>query len=111
MECQNKVAIVTGAAGKGMGRNIALTLAREGAKVVVNYRTSEKSAKAIVEHIESRGGSAFAELPGGFVPGRDRFAWLDWAGFAMLAATLGAVSLHLVLRLGFALFYGGRRDG
>jgi NAD(P)-dependent dehydrogenase (short-subunit alcohol dehydrogenase family) len=56
----NRVAIVTGAAGKGMGRSIALTLAREGAAVVVNYRTSAQSAGAIVQHIASRGGDAMA---------------------------------------------------
>jgi len=60
MNCKDKVAIVTGAAGKGMGRSIALTLAREGAKVVVNYRASRDSAQAIVEHIASRGGQAAA---------------------------------------------------
>jgi len=58
--CKGRVAIVTGAAGKGMGRSIALTLAREGANVVVNYRTSEESAQAIVAHVESRGGDAMA---------------------------------------------------
>lgn len=58
--CEDKVAIVTGAAGSGMGRSIALTLARERAKVVVNYRTSERSAKPIVNHIGSRGGDAIA---------------------------------------------------
>ena len=60
MTCEARVALVTGAAGKGMGRTIALTLAREGAKVVVNYRTSEESAKAIAKHIEAHGGSAIA---------------------------------------------------
>ena len=55
MTCKDKVAIVTGAAGNGMGRSIALTLAREGAKVVINYLTSEDSAEAIVRHIESQG--------------------------------------------------------
>ena len=60
MTCKSKVALVTGAAGGGMGRSIALTLAREGAKVVVNYRTSEESARAIVDHIGSRGGHAIA---------------------------------------------------
>ena len=60
MTCKDKVAIVTGAAGGGMGRSIALTLAREGAAVVVNYRTSAESAKAIVAHIKGRGGQALA---------------------------------------------------
>jgi NAD(P)-dependent dehydrogenase (short-subunit alcohol dehydrogenase family) len=60
MICKNKVAIVTAAAGNGMGRSIALTLAREGAAVVVNYLNSEDSAKAIVSHIESRGQKAIA---------------------------------------------------
>ena len=58
--CEGKVAVVTGAAGKGMGRSIALTLGREGAKVVVNYRTSEEMAKRIVEHITSRGGEGMS---------------------------------------------------
>ena len=60
MSCEGRVAIVTGAAGSGMGRSIALSLARERANVVVNYRTSEESAKAIVDHIGSRGGSAIS---------------------------------------------------
>lgn len=60
MSCEDKVAIVTGAAGSGMGRSIAFTLAREGAKIVVNYRTSEQSAKAIVSHIERHNGRAIA---------------------------------------------------
>ena len=60
MELKDKIALVTGAAGQGMGRSIALTLAREGAKVAVNYRTSEDQAQAIVSHIESRSGHAVA---------------------------------------------------
>jgi len=58
--CEGKVAIVTGAAGMGMGRSIALTLAREGARVVVNYRGSEEAARAVVDHITERGGEAIA---------------------------------------------------
>jgi len=60
MSCTGKTAIVTGAAGKGMGRSIALTLAREGASVVVNYRASADIARAIVKHIETQGGYAVA---------------------------------------------------
>ncbi|MHC4462354.1 MAG: SDR family NAD(P)-dependent oxidoreductase [Planctomycetota bacterium] len=60
MKLKDKIAIVTGAAGSGMGRSIALTLAREGVKVVVNYRASTESANAIVDHIKSHGGDATA---------------------------------------------------
>lgn len=52
-------AIVTGAAGAGMGRSVALTLAREGAKVAINYRSSQADANAIAGHIRSVGGEAF----------------------------------------------------
>jgi len=58
--CAGKVAVVTGAAGGGMGRSIALTLAREGASVVVNYRSSRDQAGKIVEQIKSDGGAAAA---------------------------------------------------
>jgi NAD(P)-dependent dehydrogenase (short-subunit alcohol dehydrogenase family) len=60
MELKDKVALVTGSAGSGMGRSIALTLAREGAKVAVNYRKSKDEAQAIVDHIKSRSGDAIA---------------------------------------------------
>ncbi|UCF43175.1 MAG: SDR family oxidoreductase [Planctomycetota bacterium] len=57
---KGKVALVTGSAGNGMGRSIALTLAREGAKLAVNYRTSKDTAQAIVNHIKNRDGDAIA---------------------------------------------------
>ncbi len=60
MKLKDKVALVTGSAGKGMGRSIALTLAREGIKVVINYRKSKDEAQAIVNHIKSRAGDAVA---------------------------------------------------
>jgi len=60
MTCRDRVALVTGAAGNGMGRSIALTLAREGAKVVVNYRTRKDSADAVVARVRKSGGEAIA---------------------------------------------------
>ncbi len=68
MKCENKVAIVTGAAGQGMGRSIALTMAREGAKVVVNYRSSSEQANAVMEVIQAKGGSAAAVQADIFTP-------------------------------------------
>ncbi len=53
-----KVAIVTGA-GRGMGKSTALTLAREGAAVVVNDIHPEWPA-AVVQEIEAAGGQAMA---------------------------------------------------
>lgn len=56
---RNQVAIVTGAS-RGIGRAIALTLAAEGANVVVNYASSSSAAKQVVDEIVAGGGSAIA---------------------------------------------------
>ncbi len=56
---QGQVALVTGAA-KRIGRSIALTLAGAGARVVVNYATSEAEAQATVADIKKQGGEAVA---------------------------------------------------
>lgn len=55
---QDKVAVVTGA-GSGMGKQIALLYAKEGAKVAVSDLKPE-AAGEVVEEIESNGGVAFA---------------------------------------------------
>jgi len=55
----SQVAIVTGS-GSGLGSGIALRFAEAGAKVVVNYRSSETGAQAVVKEIENLGGSAVA---------------------------------------------------
>jgi 3-oxoacyl-[acyl-carrier protein] reductase len=59
MSLQNKVAIVTGAS-RGIGTHIAKALARAGAKVVVNYASSQASADQVVAEIRASGGESIA---------------------------------------------------
>lgn len=59
MELKDKIAVVTGAS-RGIGRQIALTLALEGATVIVNYNGSEEKARQVVAEIEGNNGRAEA---------------------------------------------------
>jgi 3-oxoacyl-[acyl-carrier protein] reductase len=54
---QGKVALVTGA-GKNIGRCIALTLARDGATLLVNGRSDKAAVDAVVAEIKAAGGKA-----------------------------------------------------
>lgn len=56
---EGKVAVVTGAS-RGIGRAIALKLADEGAKVIVNYSGSQAKAEEVVAAIQEAGGEALA---------------------------------------------------
>ena len=55
MELEGRVALVTGASGNGMGRSIALTLAREGAGIVVNFKEKRERAEQVAQVIEAMG--------------------------------------------------------
>jgi 3-oxoacyl-[acyl-carrier protein] reductase len=57
LELKGRVALVTGSA-KNIGRAIALHLAKQGAHVMVNARSSERECAQVVELIKSSGGQA-----------------------------------------------------
>jgi 3-oxoacyl-[acyl-carrier protein] reductase len=58
---QGKLALVTGA-GKNIGRGIALTLARDGASVLVNGRADKAAVDAVVAEIAAAGGKAWPAM-------------------------------------------------
>jgi 3-oxoacyl-[acyl-carrier protein] reductase len=60
-ELTGRVAIVTGA-GRNIGRAIARELAAGGAAVVVNVRSNQQEADAVVREIEAAGGQALAGI-------------------------------------------------
>lgn len=59
MNLQNKIALVTGSS-RGLGKNIALTLARNGADVVVTYRQKKEEGEAVAAEIRALGRKAVA---------------------------------------------------
>ncbi len=56
---KGKIALITGAS-RGIGRSIALGLAREGALVAVHYGNRKQEAEEVVQEIQLSGGSAFS---------------------------------------------------
>jgi glucose 1-dehydrogenase len=58
MTLQGKVALVTGSS-QGIGQEIVLQLAREGANVVINYRSHPEGAQETLAKVESLGGNCY----------------------------------------------------
>lgn len=104
---QGRVALVTGAS-RGIGRAIALSLARDGYDIVVNYRQSADAANALCGELEAMGVqalavradvSAFEESKALVDSALGRFARLD-----VLVNNAGVTRDGLVMRMGEAQF-------
>jgi NAD(P)-dependent dehydrogenase (short-subunit alcohol dehydrogenase family) len=59
MKLKDQCALVTGA-GVGIGREVALELARQGADVVLSYHSSDEGARSAVDEIQAMGRRATA---------------------------------------------------
>jgi NAD(P)-dependent dehydrogenase (short-subunit alcohol dehydrogenase family) len=56
---KNKIALVTGGS-RGLGKNMAIALAKKGIDVVLTYNTNKDAADKVVAEIQSLGRNAFA---------------------------------------------------
>jgi NAD(P)-dependent dehydrogenase (short-subunit alcohol dehydrogenase family) len=59
MNTKNKIALVTGGS-RGLGKNMAIALARKGIDVVITYNTNKEAADQTVSEIQSLGRNAFS---------------------------------------------------
>lgn len=59
MNLKDKVAIVTGGT-RGIGREIALELSKEGSNIAITYNSNDKKARQVVEEIQENGVKAMA---------------------------------------------------
>ena len=59
METKSKIALITGGS-RGLGKNMALNLAKKGINVILTYHASKDKADAVVQEIEKMGQKAYA---------------------------------------------------
>lgn len=59
METKSKIALVTGGS-RGLGRNMAISIAKKGIDVVLTYNSNKQKADEVVSEIQSLGQKAFA---------------------------------------------------
>ncbi len=97
----DKVAIVTGG-GRGIGRAIALRLAREGARVLVNS-AREESCGAVAAEITAAGGTAVALTGDVGTPEASQAlvdrAVAEWGGLHVLVNNAGITRDTLLMRM------------
>lgn len=98
MELEDKIAIVTGA-GRGIGRAIALELGRAGARVIVNYRSDDSAAAAVVAELGDRGRAVKADVGAPDGCATLLAAASDWGGLHILVNNAGITDDNLALRM------------
>ena len=110
-----KIALVTGA-GRGIGRQIALTLAQNHAHVLVNYNGSKQNAEQVVAEIAQAGGSAEAiqcnvadadagnAMPLQSAQGVQYFKWMVYCYFLQGMTMTCTIVLRSVGQVNFPLF-------
>lgn len=102
MRLKGQVAVVTGAS-RGIGRAIALELASQGARVVVNYHHRLEQAEAVVAAIREAGGEAISHAgdvsEAGVAEGLISFAQDTYGACQVVVNNAGITRDQLLLRM------------
>ncbi|WP_316793697.1 SDR family oxidoreductase [Pedobacter frigoris] len=73
METKNKIALITGGS-RGLGRNMALAIAKKGIDVVITYNSNKEAADEVIDQIQLMGQNAAAfQLDTSDITGFDTF--------------------------------------
>ena len=102
MSISGKVALITGGS-RGIGRAIALRLAKDGVKIVVNYKANEDAAQWVVNAVEQMGGEAMTVIADGSDNSSvdDMVKKIDeqWGGVDILVNNAGIIHDSLLMRM------------
>ena len=102
MSIDGKVALITGGS-RGIGRAIALRLARDGARIAINYRTNEDAAKYVVNAVNEIGGEAMAVsadvAQSAEVDEMVKQVLDSWGGIDILVNNAGIIHDSLLMRM------------
>lgn len=73
METKNKIALITGGS-RGLGKNMAIAIAKKGLDVVITYNTNKQAADEVIAQISAIGQNAYAfQLDTSDITGFDAF--------------------------------------
>jgi len=103
----NKIALVTGGS-RGLGKNMALALAKKGVDVVITYNSNMEAADNVVKEIEAMGQKAFAfQLDTGNIKSFDAFIK---ELTARLASATGSPNIDFLINNAGTALYANATD-
>ena len=97
MSNNGRVALITGGS-RGIGRAIALRLAREGNRIAVNYKSNEKAAQWVVDAVEAMAVGADV-TQGAEIEAMVKKVEDAWGGVDILVNNAGIIHDSLLLRM------------
>ena len=102
MSINGKVALITGGS-RGIGRAIALRLAKEGTKVAINYKTNDSAAQWVVDAVAEMGGESIAVAAdvsrGTEVEAMVKQVVDSWGSIDILVNNAGVIHDSLLMRM------------